>query len=908
MSQSSVKPQPAPPRLHFRVPPEPSHLLRARERLRDYLRQYCAERQVIDDVVLCVQEACTNAIRHGGSPADIEIVVRFTRSRLVATVKDHGRGFDVASFDPRLPPDSGSEHGRGLFIIAALMDSLELRLDGGLEVRMACRAAPRCEPPPLESGLGEQRTGSQLAHREARTRALLEEIDEGFVALDWEYRYVYANDPACRLLAKSRDGLLGHKILTLFPRLRGSELEQGLRAAMDLGRSTTMEWRSPVIDGWVEVRIYPTLAGVTVYFHDIDERKRVEGDRERLIAELRGREEELQVRNDELQAQSEGLQAQSEELRAQSEELVAQHDEEVQRAAAGLERSSDAARFEELLSWSRTTRLVQRLRPHPWRVLAAAVAVQSAILWALNAEDDTRHILGVPGSMIALFAVVAGALAGPLVGAVVALAGGGVFYVTVAGYGARSSVATTLISTTIWLAAGLVSGLLAKGLREQTERRRAGAVALARADAAREAQLAEQAHIEELASGLQLQTDALTERAGLAEALNTINALVHSTLDSGGVLEPALARGVAALHADAGTIELREDESWVVSHQHGFSDDATKLRLSAEQAPIAGRARATRQPVAVADLTLETALDTGFPHAHGLKSVIAVPLIVRQEVIGCLLLWGHRPRVFSRAEIDFARQLGATVSLGVDNARLYLEQRHIAQTLQENFIHELPVVAGLELGVVSKAAAEPELVGGDFSEVFVVDDGCVVVLIGDVAGKGVRAAGMTETVRSTVRALAAADSSPASILARANELLLKFDPDEPHVTAFCAVLDPDSGHVSYASAGHPSPVHLGAFSCRTLDVAFGPPLGSFDHSYLNAHAMLTLEDYLVLYTDGVTESRKGTELFGEQRLLEVVSGLRGRSAQAVAEGLRDAALAFAGRLRDDLQVVVVRLA
>ena len=108
--------------------------------------------------------------------------------------------------------------------------------------------------------------------------------------------------------------------------------------------------------------------------------------------------------------------------------------------------------------------------------------------------------------------------------------------------------------------------------------------------------------------------------------------------------------------------------------------------------------------------------------------------------------------------------------------------------------------------------------GGDFSDVFVVDDTHVVVLIGDVAGKGVRAAGLTETVRSTVRAFAAIDSSPAFILAKTNELLLRFDPDEPHVTAFCAVLDPHTGHLSYASAGHPAPVHLGAFSCRPLDV------------------------------------------------------------------------------------------
>jgi serine phosphatase RsbU (regulator of sigma subunit) len=128
------------------------------------------------------------------------------------------------------------------------------------------------------------------------------------------------------------------------------------------------------------------------------------------------------------------------------------------------------------------------------------------------------------------------------------------------------------------------------------------------------------------------------------------------------------------------------------------------------------------------------------------------------------------------------------------------------------------------------------------------------------------------------------------------------------VTAFLAVLDPHTGHLSYASAGHPAPVHLGAFSARLLDVAFGPPLGSFERSYRNGHAMLTLEDYLVFYTDGVTEARRGSELLGAERLLAVVSGLRGRSAQEVAEGVRAAALAFAGRLRDDLQVVVLRLA
>ena len=78
-----------------------------------------------------------------------------------------------------------------------------------LPVRMVRRGAPRCEPQPLESGLGVPRAGDVVGHSDALTRAMLEEIDEGFFALDWEYRYLHANRAALRLANKSLDELLG---------------------------------------------------------------------------------------------------------------------------------------------------------------------------------------------------------------------------------------------------------------------------------------------------------------------------------------------------------------------------------------------------------------------------------------------------------------------------------------------------------------------------------------------------------------------------------------------------------------------------------------------------------------------------------------------------------------------------
>jgi PAS domain S-box-containing protein len=234
--------------------------------------------------------------------------------------------------------------------------------------------------------------------------------------------------------------------------------------------------------------------------------------------------------------------------------------------------------------------------------------------------------------------------------------------------------------------------------------------------------------------------------------------------------------------------------------------------------------------------------------------------------------------------------------------------QRIATALQENLIHPLPTLPGLDLGRVARAAQEPELVGGDFSDVFALDDGQVAMIVGDVAGKGVRAAGLTETVRSTVRAVAAIDATPSFVLQKTNELLLRHDADGPHVTAFYCLLDPRTGHLAYASAGHPAPIHAGPHGCCPLDVRFGPPLGSFVRHYESDHTALTLDDCLVLYTDGVTEARHGSELYGEQRLVEAVAARRGQSAQDLASSLVADVGGYADKLADDIEVVALRLA
>ena len=181
-------------------------------------------------------------------------------------------------------PDPLASGGRGLFLMAHLMDECELHFDGGLEVRMLKRSVS-CNPSntPLDPALGN----AAGTRQRARTRSFLEEIGEAFFAFDWEYRYLYANRLGLRLTGKSLEQLRGHTPWGIFPGLEGSPLQAAYREAMEEGKPAVLEHRSLVTDDWLEVRIYPTGVGASAYYREINERKAVEEElrRYRLLAE-----------------------------------------------------------------------------------------------------------------------------------------------------------------------------------------------------------------------------------------------------------------------------------------------------------------------------------------------------------------------------------------------------------------------------------------------------------------------------------------------------------------------------------------------------------------------------------------------------------------------------------------------
>ena len=318
----------------------------------------------------------------------------------------------------------------------------------------------------------------------------------------------------------------------------------------------------------------------------------------------------------------------------------------------------------------------------------------------------------------------------------------------------------------------------------------------------------------------------LSRREQLGEVTAAVVAAITSRRDQQEIMTKVVALAGEALGADSSYIALLKGRAWKPVYVWQMPSGLRYKSIPIGQTPFAALALQAGRPVAVDDCRGDQRVDPELQRTWGVRAVMMAPMVVRGEVLGGLFFhYSQGPHHFSKSEIAFAESVAGATSQALQAARLFEQQRRIAVTLQENLIHPLPEVEGLELSVVGSTAYEPELVGGDFSDVFLLDSGHVAILIGDVAGKGIRAAGLTETVRSTVRAFAAVDSSPAFVLRMTNRLLLRRDVGEDLVTAFLVILDTRSGRTIFASAAHPPPVHLGRASCRLLELPFGVPLG-----------------------------------------------------------------------------------
>lgn len=394
----------------------------------------------------------------------------------------------------------------------------------------------------------------------------------------------------------------------------------------------------------------------------------------------------------------------------------------------------------------------------------------------------------------------------------------------------------------------------------------------------------------------------------LREALNDIGSTVSATLDYDEILNRLTIEAADALGAQSATIMLRDSNGWKIHDMWGVVEDISGRTLSDDEVPLAVLAAEAKRPVAIDDAIADPRVNKELASSVGARAMLMVPLIVHGQVAGIATFNHTAPVVFSDARFDFADKLVSVISLALENAKLYERERRIADTLQEAILAPPEEIPGVEVSYLYRPASTTANVGGDFYDLFRIDDTHFAVVVGDVSGKGIDAARLTSLLRDGIRAYAYEHVGPATVLQHVNDLVRRSSPLESFATAFFGILDTESGELRFCAAGHPPALVLSSDGATPLSSPTSAIVGAFLQATFNeGTATLRRGDTLLLYTDGINEARRDGKQFGEQRLADAAARLVDTPLADMPDRLLAEVLDFTGgMLQDDTVVMAVR--
>ncbi|MEJ7892371.1 MAG: SpoIIE family protein phosphatase [Solirubrobacteraceae bacterium] len=398
------------------------------------------------------------------------------------------------------------------------------------------------------------------------------------------------------------------------------------------------------------------------------------------------------------------------------------------------------------------------------------------------------------------------------------------------------------------------------------------------------------------------------ERTGRQYA---VAAALAEALTAADVARATLEEVVVAVGAEHGTLWLLDDEGtgidaigWL-----GFSNEemagSTHADLD-ESRPVTDTVRSRKRLWLASPEEIAAAYPAMSPgmHARGMHSIAVFPLMTPGRTVGGLLLSCTRARALTEEDLELGTALAAQAAQALERARLFEAERRVSVTLQRSLLPAtLPEVAGAEIDLRYLPAAGLEA-GGDFYEAVSLADGSLLVAVGDVVGRGATAAAAMGQLRSALRAFALAGEEPAGIL-RGLSGFAETVAEAMAATAVVAKLDPATGRLRFACAGHPWPLLVRAAGTgEFLLEGRSVPLGCMpDPGYTEATVELGPGDTLLLYTDGLTE-RRGQDL---DEILERVRAAAAAAAGAPLDELLDDTVGSVGDApADDVALVALR--
>jgi GAF domain-containing protein len=418
----------------------------------------------------------------------------------------------------------------------------------------------------------------------------------------------------------------------------------------------------------------------------------------------------------------------------------------------------------------------------------------------------------------------------------------------------------------------------------------------------------------------------------LSEASTRIGTTLDVARTAGELAEMAVPRLADVVTIDLPDAVLRGDESSNPLAElrrtvvHGVRDDWPFYPVGSQVhlRPANPQFRCLADGQSILEPDLEAA--TGWrsqdpPHAddllaHGLRSLIVVPLVARGVVLGIASFYRSRDSVpYGDDDRSLAHDLVTRAAICIDNARRYTREHAMVLALQRSLLpHGLPEQDTVE--IAHRYLPAESGVGGDWFDVIPLSGARVALIVGDVVGHGLHAAVTMGQLRIAARNFAELDLAPDEVLTQLDKLVARLDREERTdeldsgdggilgATCVYAIYDPTSRSCTLARAGHPPPALIDPDGTVTiLDLPAGPPLGLGGLPFETAEVQVPEGGQLVLYTDGLIEDRRRDVDEGIDRLRQALA-CPGRSPEQTCDAVLAAVVP--AHPVDDVALLVAR--
>jgi len=324
-------------------------------------------------------------------------------------------------------------------------------------------------------------------------------------------------------------------------------------------------------------------------------------------------------------------------------------------------------------------------------------------------------------------------------------------------------------------------------------------------------------------------------------------------------------------------------------------------------------------PIGFDELSLRTSDDKALEKLKILNAFLFIPLIHRNELVGILILGEKATRThFTTEDMTILSVLSNQAAIALENAQLYqdtLEKQRIeeelglAREIQKNLLPtHSPSNERFEIVGYNLPSKE---IGGDYYDFINLMDGRIGIAIGDISGKGIPAAILMSNLQAALRISAAMAPNTRDVMQQVNIHITKTTSPEKYATFFYSVLNTQDLSLEYTNAGHNFPVLWRRDGTYSLLREGGVIVGLMEGAlYDTNRVQLNPGDFLVLYTDGITEALNPyDDIFGEERLLQAIERSAGLSAEGILDYILDEVIDFTnGYLQsDDLTLVVLKV-